>query len=95
MILSASSNGEPLGQIEITDIRPSADRLLVKFKLSGYPEQHYMFSRKFTPLLWDLYGLDGGCDEDTAKALLFTERPAFYSVARVAWDLPALEVEPE
>jgi len=93
----AEISREVIGNIEITKISfdLSAGRLLVKFIMTGYSEQHYMFGRTTTAALWAANDLDNGADADKAKALLLAEIPAFNSVARVAWNLPNMEVSAE
>jgi hypothetical protein len=95
--MGVETSRESIGYIDITKISHNADsgRMLVKFKLNDLPELHYMFGRVITASLWELHNLDAGCSEDTAKALLIAERPAFNSVAKVAWGLPLLEVTEE
>jgi len=91
------SGREFLGYVEVvkTSLDLTAGRLLVRFTLTGYPEQHYSFGRVITAALWQAHDLDSGIDDDKAKALLLAERPAFQSVAKVAWRLPNLEVTAE
>jgi len=97
MNLIAKAQDVTIGYIEIDKwtLDPITERLVIWFHLNDHPMLHYQFGQDITASLWVLLDVDAGVDEDKAKALLMAEKPAFNSVARVAWNLPFLIVEQE